>query len=149
MLATESIITFIARFVSPSLNAKSMLQIILPHAFVLSSIHMFVDSAAVCLVVGPVAIVDVSIDMNETTFTVSSVFTPFATVLGSITPCLLAETVTESTLPLASVNCTSLESISWALLSRLVRVICVLGDCLTGFFLSEILAGAHLFRPKH
>jgi hypothetical protein len=126
-----------------------VLKVIFPHAFVLSTINVLVDTSAVGLIVSPVAVINVSIYMNETTFTVSSVFTPFAAVLGSITPCLLAETVTESTLPLASVNCTSLESISWALLSRLIRVICVLGDCLTGFFLSEILAGAHLFRPKH
>ena len=109
---------------------------------------MFVDSAAVCLVVGPVAIVDVSIDMNETTFTMSSVLAPLSAIFGSIIPGLLTETVTEATLPLACVDCSSLESVGRTLFPLLVWIVSILRYRLTSFFLGEILATAKLLGTK-
>ena len=61
-----------------------MLEIILPETLVLSSVHMLVDTPSIGFVVGPVAVIDVAIDVNESTFTVGSVLTPLAAVFGPI-----------------------------------------------------------------
>ena len=124
-----------------------MLQIVLPHALVLRPVDMFVDTAAICLIVGPVSIVDVTIDMDEPALPVGPVLTPLTGVLGSIVPGLLTEAVAEAALPLPCVHCTGLESVGWPLLALLVRVVHVSGHSLAGLFLSEVLTAAHLLCP--
>jgi len=84
---------------------------------------VFVDSTAIRLIVCPVAIVDISINVNETTFSMGSVLTPLTTVLGPVIPSLFAETITEATLPLACVDSTSLEGVVSALFSLLVWIV--------------------------
>ena len=78
-----------------------MLEIILPHALVLSTVHMLVDTTAICLVIGPVAVIDVAIHVDKSSLAMSSVLTPLTAVLGPIVPSLLAKAITEAALPLA------------------------------------------------
>ena len=100
-----------------------MLQVVLPHSFVLSAIDVFVDTRPICLVVGPEAVVYVSVDVRERTLSVGSVLSPFAIVTCPVRPDLDTHAVTETALPLAGVNRTCLELIRLALFARLVRVI--------------------------
>ena len=126
-----------------------MLEVVLPHALILSTIDVFVDTAAVGFIVCPVAIINVSINMDESTFAVSSVFTPLTRVLGTITPRLLTETISNSSLPLPSVDGPSLESVWWPLLARLIWIVEVPRHGFAGFLLREILAATHLFCTYH
>ena len=144
MLSPEGVVALVPRLVSPRLYPVSVLQVVLPHAFVLSSIDMFVDTSAICLVVSPVAIIDVTVDMDESAFAVGPILTPLARVLGPVVPCLLTETVTEAALPLPGVYGTSLEGVRRSLLALLVWVVHVPRHRLTGLFLSEVLTAAHL-----
>ena len=144
MLSSESVVTLISRLVSPRLYSVSVLQVVLPHAFVLSSIDMFVDTSAIRLIVGPVAIIDVTVDMDESAFAVGPILTPLARVLGPIVPRLLTETVTEAALPLPGVHGTSLKGVRRSLLALLVRVVHVPRHRLTGLLLGEVLTAAHL-----
>ena len=65
---------------------------------------MFVNTTAIGLVIGPIAVIDITIDVDETAFAVSSVLSPLSAVFGSIIPGLLAKTIAETTLPLACVD---------------------------------------------
>ena len=125
-----------------------MLQIIFPHALVLCPIHMFVDSTAIRLIVRPVAIVDISINVDESTFSMGSVLTPLTTVLGPVIPSLFAETIAEATLPLACVDSTSLEGVGSALFSLLVWIVSILRHRFTSLFHCEILAASDLLCTK-
>ena len=145
MLATKGVVSFIARLVSPSFNTIAVLQVIFPHAFVLGAIHMLVDASAIGFVIGPVPVIDVAVHMNESAFPVRSIFSPFTAILRTIRPGLFTESISESTLPLACVHSTSLESVGWSLFALLVWVVDVLCHSFTGLFLSEILAAPHLF----
>ena len=103
---------------------------------------MFVNTAAISLVIGPVAVIDVAVNVNKATLSVSSILTPFARVLSTIAPGLLAESVAETALPLAGVDGARLERVGRALLARLVCIVDALRDGLTGLLLGEILAAA-------
>ena len=149
MLPAKGVIALIARLVRPGLHTVPMLQVVLPHALVLGPIDMFVDASPVGLVVGPVSIVDVAIDVNESTFTMSPIFTPLTGVFGSIVPSLLPEPVSEATFPLTSVHSARLESIRGSLLSLLVGIVYIASDCLSCLFLCEVLTAPHLFGSKH
>ena len=148
MLAAESIVTFIARLVSPCLNAVAMLKVIFPHALVLSSVHVFVNAAPIGLVISPISIVNVSIDVYEAAFAMCSILSPFSTVLGSIVPCLLTEAIAEASLPLACVDGSCFESVRSTRFSLLVWIVNILGYGLASFLLREIFATSKLFGPK-
>lgn len=81
-----------------------MLQVILPLAFILGAIDVLVDSWAIGFVIRPETIIDVSVDMDELTFAVGSVFPPLSDILGAIRPRLFTKSISEAALPLASVN---------------------------------------------
>ena len=148
MLASKGVIALVARLVRPGFNAVSMLEIIFPHALVLRTVHMFVNTAPIRLVICPVSIVDIAIDVDESTFTMSTVFTPFTRVLGSVAPSLFTKTITEATLPLACVYGSSLECVSRPLLTGLIRIVQSLCDSLARLLLCKILATAHLLGLK-
>lgn len=126
-----------------------MLKVVLPHAFVLSTIHVLVDARPVRFVVGPKAIVDVAINMGEGSFSMSAVFSPFAIVFSAIRPDLSSAAVPKAALPLPGVNCTSLEGVGGPFLSGLVGIIEPLCYRLLGFLLSEVLARSELLGLKH
>ena len=148
MFATKCIITIVARLIGPGLYAVTMLEVIFPHAFVLGAIYVFVDSSTISLVVGPVAIVDVAIDMDKASLAMSSIFTPLSTIFRSIVPRLLAKSITEAALPLTGVHGSSFERISGTLFSLLIRVVSVLGDCLASFLLGKVFAAPKLLCSK-
>lgn len=125
-----------------------MLQVVFPHSLVLRPIHMFVDTAAVRLVIGPVAVVNVAVHVDKSAFPVGSVLPPLATVFSSIVPGLLAKSISEASLPLACVDRTCLESVRRVGHTLLVGIVCVFGDGFSGFFLGEVLAATHLFGSQ-
>ena len=126
-----------------------MLQVVFPHALVLGTIHVLVDASAVGFVVGPISIVDITVDMNKTAFAMSTILSPLTAILGSIVPRLLTEAVTEPAFPLTSVYCTRFECIWRTLLSLLVGTIQVLSNSLSGLFLREVLAASKLLGSQH
>jgi len=149
MFPAKGVVALVARLVRPRFDSVAVLEVVLPHALILSTIDVFVDTTAVGFIICPVTIINVSIDMDESTLAVSSVFTPLTRVLGAVTPCLLAKTISESPLPLPSVDSSSLESVWWPLLARLIWIVEVPGHGLAGFLLREVLAATHLFGTYH
>lgn len=117
-----------------------MLQVILPLALVSRTVHVDVDPIAVGLVVDPVALVDVSVDVNEFAMPVRTVIAPLPLVAGAIGPHLDAIAVAEAPDPLTLVGRASLEGVKGAVLSLGFRVVLLLRDCLTRFFYCEVLA---------
>lgn len=144
MLAAECVVALVARLVRPSLHTLAVLEIVLPHAFILSSVDVLVDTRTICLVVCPVTIIDITIYMGELSLTVSAILTPFSLIPGSIRPHLDAPAVSETAFPLSCIDRTCLELISWPVLTGLVGVVETLSHGLAGFFLSEVLAAAKL-----
>jgi len=111
VLATERIIAIVAGLISPCFNSIAVLKVIFPQSFVLSSIYVLVGSPSICLVICPVPVINISINVDETAFTVGTVLTPLTAVFSTIVPSLFSETVTESSLPLTCVSGTRLECI--------------------------------------
>ena len=126
-----------------------MLQVVFPHALVLGTIHVLVDTSAVGFVISPISIVDVAVDMNKTAFAMSTILSPLTAIPGPIVPRLLTEAVTEAAFPLTSVYCTRFECIWRTLLSLLVGTIQVLSNSLSGLFLREVLAASELLGSQH
>ena len=110
---------------------------------------MLVNASAIGLIIGPVAVVDVAINVDKSTLPMGSVLSPLSTVLGSIGPRLLAKTVTEATLPLACVNGARLESVGGTRLTRLIRIVHILCNCLACLLLRKVLATTQLFGSQH
>lgn len=109
---------------------------------------MLVNATTVRLVIRPVAVVYVTVDVGESAFSVRSVLSPLSTVLGSITPRLLAKSIAETAFPLACVHCFGLERVRGPVFSRLVWVVQLLRHRLSGLLLREVLAAAELLRSK-
>ena len=103
---------------------------------------MLVDTSSVRLVISPVPIINVTIYMNKSSLTMSSIFAPLSTILSTIIPCLFAKTIAETSLPLASVDGSCFKGISRALFSLLIWIVSIFSDCLTGLLLREILAAS-------
>jgi len=144
MLAAELVVTIISTFISPGLYTSAMLQIVLPFSFIHCAIYMLINPRTVCFVVRPEAIIDVSINVDELAFPMSAIFPPLSNVLGPVRPGLLAETITETTFPLASVNCPSFELVGRSLLPGLVGFVNAFRHRLPRFFLGEVFGRAHL-----
>jgi len=138
MLAAERIVSLVAALIGPSFNSAAMLQIILPLAFVHCAIDMFVNAGTIGFVVGPKPIVDVSVYMNKLAFTMCSVFSPLPNVLRAIRPGLVTRSISEATLPLASVNRSRFELVWRPFLARLILLVDALRDSFTGFFLRKV-----------
>ena len=138
MFAAELVITIVATFIGPSLNTSSVLQIILPFSFIHCAIDMFIDTRAICFIVCPETIVNVSINMDELAFSMSTILPPLANVLCSIRPCLLSKTVAEASFPLTCVDCSSFELVRRPLFSWLIWFVKTFRDSLARFFLSEV-----------
>jgi len=106
---------------------------------------MHVNTESVSLIVGPLSIVDISVDVHELSLTVSMVLSPLARVLGTIRPMLLTLAVTETSLPLTVVDGTTLEAIRWAFLTTLVGIEGFLRrNSLLALFISEVLAASNV-----
>jgi hypothetical protein len=99
-----------------------MLEVVSPHPLTLLSIDMLVDTNTVCFAVCQLAIINVTISVNEFAYSISSVLTPLTDVPGSIRPYLLTEAVTELALPLAGVYSSCLERVRCSLLPPFIRI---------------------------
>mmetsp|Transcript_16812 Transcript_16812/g.21278 ORF Transcript_16812/g.21278 Transcript_16812/m.21278 type:complete len:331 (-) Transcript_16812:150-1142(-) len=145
VLAAESIVALIARLVRPGLHTVPVLQVVLPHALILRTVDVLVDTTTIGFIVGPVPVINVSIDMNKSALAMCTVFSPLSRVFGPVAPGLFAETITESALPLASVHRACLESVGWALLTCLIGIVDALCHGLARLLLCEVFATAELF----
>lgn len=148
MLSTKSILSFIMRFVSPSLDTLTMLEIIFPFALVLCSIYMSVGSKSICLVICPISIIYVTIYMNKLASSMCTVFSPFTNILCTIRPGLLTMTITETTFPLTSIDCSCFELVGWSSLSCLIWIIYTFCNGFFCFVHCKIFATSHLFGSK-
>ena len=100
-----------------------MLQIVFPKSLVLSTVDVLIDSTSISLVIGPVTIINISVNMDESTLTVCSVFSPFTGIFSTVWPGLLSKSVTEASFPLTSIDSTSFELVWWSLFAWLVRIV--------------------------
>jgi len=125
-----------------------VLKVVLPETLILGTVHVFIDSTAVCLIVCPVAVIDVAIYVDESSLAVGSVFSPFSRVLCTVRPCLLSESITEATFPLASIDSAGFELVRLPRLAWLIRIVEPFRDGFTCFFLREVLAASQLFGSQ-
>ena len=79
----------------------------------------------------------------------SSVFFPFTNIERPIWPALFSLSVSEAPLPLAVVYRARLELVGRSLFSLLQGVVLLLGDCLLGLLVGEVLAAPYLLAPQH
>lgn len=82
----------------------TVLQIVFPLTLVKSSVLMLVDSIAAGSVHLPLAVVDISLGMNEPPFPTGTVKRPVTDVLGTVRPAHCAESVSEIADPLSLIN---------------------------------------------
>jgi hypothetical protein len=75
----------------------------------------------------------------------SSIFTPFAWVFGSVGPSLLTKTISETSFPLALVNGASFELVWRSVFSWLVGFVDPLTYSFASFLLSKVFTWAKLF----
>jgi hypothetical protein len=68
------------RFICPSLDPLSMLEVVLPLAFVNCPVHVLVKTMAVGLVVHPISFIDVTIYMHKLSFPISFILSPLSDV---------------------------------------------------------------------
>ena len=150
MLAPKSIFSLIPTLISPGFRAPTVLQVVFPLAFVLGAVDVLVDAGAVGFVVGPEAIIDVAIYVDEFSFAVCAIIAPLARILRAVRPDLLSEAIAEAALPLTFVGGARLELVELAALAGLVGVpVAVATDGLAGLFGREVFATSKLVCPEH
>ena len=81
-----------------------MLQIILPVAFIPSTVLMNINSVAICLIVKPFSFENVSVDMPEFSMTTGLVKAPAPLVLSSVFPDLDSVSVLHIAEPLPCIG---------------------------------------------
>ena len=94
MLLSHNVHTLIRGTVRPRLLPLPVLFVLFPVSFVLSSVHMSVDSKSVSLVILPVSLVDIAVCMDQTTLSIGLITLPEALINAAIWPDLLTLTVT-------------------------------------------------------
>ena len=73
--------------------------------------------------INKILIIDISINMDESSLTMRSVFSPLASILCTIRPGLLPKSISEATFPLSGIDCTSLELVWLSLLTWLIWIV--------------------------
>ena len=106
---------------------------------------MLVNSCAICFVVCPKSIIHIAIHMNEFTFAVSFVISPFPDVLRTVWPSLLSKSISKASFPLTNVDSSRAILISWSLHSWLIRPVYLFGHSFSSLIKREILARSCLF----
>jgi len=91
--------------IGPGLDAGAILEIISPVALILSTVDMYVNAVAICLIVFPETFIDISIGMPEFTLAVRFVEAPLALVFGAIWPNLSSWAVTGAIFEVSTVDC--------------------------------------------
>lgn len=98
-----------------------------------------VDTIAVGFVVDPVAVIDVSIDVDELSFSVGPIIFPLSLILCTVWPLLDAVAIPEPSNPLSFVGGSRLEGILGSLLPLSVWIIRPgLGDSLARLIDREV-----------
>lgn len=100
-----------------------MLEVVSPHAFVASSVHVSVDSVAVRFIVLPLAFVEVAVHVDELSFAVRTVHIPLAHILRAVGPSLSSKSFSVLTSPLSLENSACFKSVGFSLLNRQRRVV--------------------------
>ena len=149
MFASISVIALISRLVRPRFNTPTVLQVILPLAFILCTVHMLVDTRAIGFIVCPVAIINIAVHMDKFTLTMCSILTPLTSVNSTVRPNLFTKPVAESTSPLAIIAGSRSKYVLWSIFTGGIRIVNPLSHSLTGLLLREVLTGAELFGAKH
>ena len=83
----------------------TVLQVILPLAFVLAPVSCPEFTEPICFVTLPVASVNVAVSVAESAFTAGLIFLPLSLITSPITPCHLAFAVSRVPLPLTLIDC--------------------------------------------
>ena len=96
MLHSTVVVALIRRVVRPNFQARALLQVIDPIAFILAAIDVVVSAIAVRFIVLPLTAEHVPIHMVESTIAMSFILMPGADVLGSVWPRLLTLTMLKS-----------------------------------------------------
>lgn len=104
MLLALMIATFVFRVIGPDLLAFTVLQIVLPLAFVAGTVLVHVDAPAIRLIVEPLSLEDITVDVPEFAVTTGLVKTPVALVLGTVFPDLHAVAVLHIAEPVTSIG---------------------------------------------
>jgi len=94
-----------------------VLEVVSPLSFVHCSVHVVVDSVAICLVVDPGTVVNVSVNMDELSFSVGAIVFPLPFVLRTVRPALVSESIPESPDPLSIIGSSCFESVDGPLFS--------------------------------
>lgn len=142
MLLALVVVSLIPTVVGPGFNTVTMLQVILPDALILGSIHVTVRASTISFVKGPETFVDVTVSVHEFALAMSSVVFPLANIFCTIGPLLLSEPVSKTSFPLARVHSARSVSVGLSLDSWLVESkYFSLAQCFFAFRLGEIFAG--------
>ena len=115
-----------------------MLLVFLPIALIASTFYVSVGTIAVCFIVEPLAIIDVAISMKKFALPACLVILPFPFIASIVRPAHGASSVSEPTFPLASIDCSGLVGVDFALQRGAVFKCTVKG--LFSFITLEILA---------
>ena len=112
MLHSLTVVSVVGTAILPELKAVTVLQVVMPLALILGSIHVDVRAESVRLVLFPLSVknVAVSVPKNSSTFSLAEAPPPF--VLGAIWPDLDTIAVSKFAQPLALVDSSTLKSVS-------------------------------------
>jgi hypothetical protein len=108
---------------------------------------MLIDTVTIGFVIGPEAIINVPVYMNESTLSMSSVLSPFTDVFSTIWPGLFTLTISKTAFPFSYIHCSSFKLIRRPFLSLLIRIVLFLRNCFFTFFISEIFAASDMLAP--
>ena len=105
MFLSEFVVALIPCVVWPVFNTIAVLAILFPVSDIFSSVKMLISATSLSFVIEPVTLIDVTIPMDESTFTVGLVIFPVADVLTAVLPDLGSLTLSVAVLdPLAMID---------------------------------------------
>ena len=109
MLLALRVVASVATAICPDLLAWSVLEVLLPVALIPSSVHVYVDTIAVSLIVEPLSFKHIAIDVPKLASAACLIEPPEALVSGAIWPDLDAKSMLHVAQPLAFVHGAILE----------------------------------------
>lgn len=107
-----------------------MLLVLLPVALVPGTLHVGVDAKAVRFIVHPLAVVDVTISMEELSLATCLIILPISFIVCSIDPDHISTSVAQAALPLTSVHSTGAVGVYSILKARIILIGAT--ECLPG-----------------
>lgn len=104
MLFSFLVITLIFRAICPCFYTPSILQVILPIAFILGPVLMSIHAITISFIIFPFAVKNVSINMPKFTLSMSLVFSPLAFITSTIRPYLNTVPISHFVEPLSFIS---------------------------------------------